>query len=714
MLKVRMPNMMVPRSVSETRKCLMPENPGRARGGILAVLVFAASLAACFRPPGRDDAGAAPPRPRDANILLVTLDTVRADHLSCYNPQSVPTPNIDAVAARGARFLQAVAQVPLTTPSHASILTGTYPQVHKVRDMGGFILDKSIPTLASLAHEAGFETAAFVGSAVLNHNYGLNRGFETYNDDMGTRRDDGLLPGVLAEIRGDAVTGRALEWLQQHHDSSGRSISRKNFFLWVHYYDPHFPYSPPIPFKSKYQKDPYSGEIAYTDAQVGRLLVWLKDHALDGKTLVVLMADHGESLGEHGESTHGIFLYDSTIHIPLIIAGPGIPKGQVLEPQVRSIDIMPTVADFLSISPGIRVQGTSLMPLLISNQRVSTGYSYMETLYPKTGMGWSELRGMRTERWKLILAPKPELYKMGEDRAEKLNVKDRFPADADHLQKKVWEIDGPPGSIRKLERSPVDDETLRQLQSLGYVSGGRRELIVDTSGPDPKDRIEILGVLERSADLMNRGRYSDAVPMLKSIQPKDAPNPAIYQQLGVCLERTGQFQKAVDIYREAITNHAESDHTYASIGNNFVRMGRLQEAADAMEKAATMNRTNLQNLANLATAYMQLGRPEQCEKTLNEILGQDARYGQAYNIYGVLLLHRGDERGARSYMEKAVEFDPDLCETYLSLGSLAQRAGQPQIAAGYYRKFLEKLRPGEHENLIPRIKAAIAHLDAKP
>jgi tetratricopeptide (TPR) repeat protein len=432
------------------------------------------------------------------------------------------------------------------------------------------------------------------------------------------------------------------------------------------------------------------------------------------KTLIVLMADHGESLGDHGEYTHGVFLYESTMHIPLIITGPGIPKIQVAQQQVRSIDIMPTIADFLQLSPGDKVQGTSLWPLLTSAKDVPSHYSYMETLYPKTNMGWSELRGMRTDQWKMIAAPKPELYRLDEDRSEKQNVKDRYPADADHLQKKIWEVAGQPGSLGKLECQPVDAETLSQLQSLGYASAGaRRDLRIDMSGPDPKDRVEVLGVLEKSAELMNQDHFQAVIPMLKSIQAKDPPNPAIYRKLGVCLERIGQYQKAIDVYQTAIRNHADSDQTHASIGNNLVRVGKLQEAADAMEKAAEMNLTNLQNLTNLATAYLRLGRSADCEKTLNAILTQNDRYGQAYNIYGILSIQRGDGNTARSYLEKAVEYDPDLSEPYLSLAFLAEKAGQPQIAISYYKKFLERARPKDHGDLIPKIKAAIANLERK-
>lgn len=229
---------------------------------------------------------------KDVNVLLITIDTLRADYLGCYGRQSIATPNIDALAARGVRCAQAIAQIPLTAPSHASILTGTYPQVHKVRDMGGFVLDEKVPTLATILGQAGFETGAFVGSAVLGRYYGLNRGFATYGDEMKADQDAKKLPGVVAEVRGEVVTQRTLDWLDKS--------AAKRFFLWVHYYDPHFPYDPPEPYRTRYPKDPYGGEVAYADEQVGRLLQALAQHRLQERTLVVLLADHGESLGSTG------------------------------------------------------------------------------------------------------------------------------------------------------------------------------------------------------------------------------------------------------------------------------------------------------------------------------------------------------------------------------------------------------------------------------
>src|SRR5690348_7666490 len=296
----------------------------RLMAGVLCLLCVSAT--SCHRNEAERPGGTAP---RDANVLLITMDTTRADHLSCYAPDGAKTPHLDALAARGVRFAHATAQVPLTLPSHACIMTGAYPTVHGLRDMGGFVLTPDHPTLASIATSAGFATAAFVGSRVLSRHFGISNGFATYDDDMTGKTEEGL-PGAFPERPASVVTDRALEWLKRN--------GSKKFFLWAHYYDPHAPYDPPEPYHRTYSKDPYSGEIAYTDEQVGRIFDWIDKAGLSSRTLIVVTGDHGESLGEHGEMTHGIFLYDSTLHVPLIMAGADVPPHKVIEDQVRSID----------------------------------------------------------------------------------------------------------------------------------------------------------------------------------------------------------------------------------------------------------------------------------------------------------------------------------------------------------------------------------------
>ncbi len=649
---------------------------------------------------------------RDANVLLITIDTLRADYLSCYGGKKVSTPNIDALAARGVRFAQAFAQVPLTSPSHASILTGTYPQVHKVRDIGGFILDTGVPTLATVTHDAGFETAAFVGAAVLNRHYGMDRGFNSYVDDMNEQKPVERLPGVVAEIRGDVVTRRALNWLQNQLQRGVGIQPGKNFVLWVHYYDPHFPYDPPEPYHSRYAQDLYGGEVAFTDAEVGRLLTWFAQHGLQERTLVVVLSDHGESLGEHGENTHGVFLYDSTMHIPFIVAGPAVPAGRIIAQQVRSIDVMTTIADFLGIASGGRTHGVSLMPAIAEGKVARSNYSFMETLYPKTHLGWSELRGMRTDQWKIIIAPKPELYRLSGDPAESRNVVTQNPTVADQLQKKIWEITGPPGSVEKVEFHPIDEQTRQQLESLGYVSAGaRRELRIDMSGPDPKDRVSVLQGMDRAAELMNHDRFAAAVPLLENLMRQDPTNPLLYQDLGLCLQRLKQFQSALQLYQRALENKAETDRTYAEMGGIYVRLGDLNRAAQALEQSVKINNTDLQTFENLAHTYLQLGRLEDAERALSSILAQNKRRGSAYNLFGILEIQRSRPDTARGYFEKAVEYNPNLAEPYMNLGLLAQNAGQTELAKSYYVKFLEKASSTAHRDIIPKVKAALAEME---
>jgi arylsulfatase A-like enzyme/Flp pilus assembly protein TadD len=667
---------------------------------LTAVLWFGLT-AACTTSPS-PESGAAPP-PLRHDILLITIDTLRADYLGCYGRKPVHTPELDALAARGVRFEHAIVQIPLTTPSHACILTGTYPQIHGLRDMGAFILDPKAPALAEQLRAAGLRTAAFVGAAVLNRRYGLNRGFEVYNDDMAGQSEEEKLPGVVAEVRAEVVVERALAWLQTLQP-------QERMFLWVHVYDPHFPYDPPEPFRGD---DLYGGEVEYADTQIGRLLAGLKAAARDRDSLVVVMSDHGESLGEHGEMTHGVFLYDSTMRVPLIMAGPGLGEGQVIRQQVRSIDVTPTILDFLGLESPPELNGISLLPLAREGQPVRTHYAYMETLYPKTQMRWSELRGMRTDRWKLIVAPKPEFYDLENDPSESENVLSRHPAEADRLQKQVWVVDGPPHAHRPIGYRPVDEQTLQELQSLGYASAGAsREILADLSGPDPKDRVMVLQGLDQATDLMNAGGYRRAIPVLRRLIGQDPGNPLIYQHLGLCLQEIRDFRGALSVYESAIHAQADSDRTWAELGEVAVRLGALERGIEAMRRSSEINPRNLDNLANLANAYLQSGRADDAGAAIQAILAQNPRHGQAHNLQGVLYVQAGRPDLARLEFEKALEGDPSLVEPHMNLGLLAHMAGAREDAIRHFRSFLEKADPTHYRDVIPRVRQALSDLEA--
>ncbi|HMD83788.1 MAG TPA: sulfatase-like hydrolase/transferase [Terriglobia bacterium] len=672
------------------------------RGRTLAIAV-AAALLLCLGGCRRQEPEQAPAAPRDASVLLITLDTTRADHLSCYNPHGARTPHLDSLAARGVLFRHATAQVPLTLPSHACIMTGAYPTVHKLRDMGGFVLDKSHPTIASLTQAAGFSTAAFVGSRVVAKHFGLSHGFDTYDDDMGGETEEGKLPGVFPERRASVVTDRALDWLKQN--------AQRKFFLWAHYYDPHQPYDPPEPYKHEYAKNLYDGEIAYMDEQVGRLLDGLDQLALTSHTLVIAVGDHGESLGEHGELTHGIFLYDATLHVPLIVAGPDVPRGKVIDDQVRSIDLHPTAMEFLHLPASAEAQGISLWPLIEQGTHVRSNYSYGETLYPRTYMGWSELRAMRTDAWKLILAPHPELYDLERDPGELQNLIAHHPAEADQLQKKIWEVAGTQAKTEKVATVPVDEQTRQELESLGYVSGGSaREIQLGGDAPDPKDRIAIMKTMEEGEKFLNAHDNARAAQVMEQALRQDPGNPMVHIYLAMALERAGQLPRAVAVYEDAIHRHVFTDIIYSRLGKLYLRLHELDKAVDVMSRANQINPTDLDNLRNLGTAQLQLGRVDEAEKAFKAINLQNDHYSAAYNGLGLVAIQRGDGDAAQRDFERAIALDSTEVEPLLNLGVLFDKAGNKPQALRYYQQFLEKASPKDYSALIPKVRAAVQDL----
>jgi len=647
--------------------------------------------------------------PADTNVVLITLDTTRADHLSCYaGHKAAPdsragpgraglgqdaagvarTPHFDALAARGVRFTHATAQVPLTLPSHACIMTGAYPPVHGLRDMGGFILENTHPTIASIARSAGFETAAFVGSRVLSKQFGLSNGFTTYDDDMSGQIEEGL-PGIFPERRASVVTDHALQWLRQN---GGRK-----FVLWVHYYDPHAPYAPPEPYKTTYAHDLYSGEIAYMDEQVGRLLDGIKELGLSGRTLIVAMGDHGESLGEHGELTHGVFLYDSTLHVPLIIAGPGVPAGRVVDEQVRSIDVMPTILAFLR-----------LWPLVEHRSRTPGDSAYLETIYPRTYLGWSELRGLRTDRWAFISAPRIELYDLESDPGEANNVAGAHPEVTRALQAKMWTLAGLSSGREELVPSAMDDQTRRQLNALGYVSAGRpRRIDLGTTAPDPKDRVEILKILDSAGAMLGKERYAEAAQMMERCLPRDPTNPLIHIYLATALDKMGDYRREVQFYQDALAQKIETGEIDSRLGKAYLRLQELDKAVEALTRAVALDPLDLDSFRNLGTAQLQLGHIDEAEKAFRSILVENSRYAAAYNGLGLVAIQRDRVAEARRNFEKAIEVGPDEVEPLLNLGLLYQKSGDKRLAIHYYQMFLSKAPEAQYGMMFADVRNAI-------
>ncbi len=508
---------------------------------------------------GRDPAPAIP----SPSVLLITIDTLRADHVGCYGYARVETPAIDGLAAQGVRFENAYAQAPITLPSHAAILTGTYPMFNGVRDFTSPGLPVNIPTLAEMLRRRGYRTAAFVSSYALNSMWGLNRGFDVYDDDLG------LEPGrsndlFLVERRGDRTVDRLLTWLNQQGSAP--------FFVWLHLYDPHSPYRPPEPYLSRYASHPYDGEIAFDDAQVARVFTRLKEtHRFDAMA-VLLLSDHGESLGEHGEDEHGFFIYNATLRVPLILKLPGnSTRAKMTERPVGAVDVAPTIAQLCRV-PAIDTrsfQGRSLLTTFSSTSSSEDESVYAESYYSRDSFGWHELRGLLNSRFAYIDAPRAELYDLQNDPGERHNLATSDASLAASLREKLEEVERRYAGHSASVPTPADPETVERLRSLGYVT--LQSSAVTQSDPhraDPKDKIETLHRILRGGDLRRLGKYPEAEELLAALEQTE---PALYV---VPFERGENFlawakpQQALPEFGRALSLNSTFDQALLGVDNS--------------------------------------------------------------------------------------------------------------------------------------------------
>jgi choline-sulfatase len=630
---------------------------------------------------------------RRPNLLLITIDTLRPDRLGCYGYSKIETPNLDRLARSGALFENAVTPTPLTAPSHASIFTGLYPTAHKVRDTGGFILDSAHPTLAVILRQQGWDTAAFVGASVLKRHFGFAQGFAVYDDEM-PKPDPRAVSGEYAERRAGEVVDRATRWVAAQ---SGRP-----FFLWVHVFDPHSPYDPPSPFREKYRGRLYDGEVAYTDQQLGRLLAAAAGKP--GDTLIAVLSDHGESLSEHGEYTHGVFLYDSTVRIAFILAGPGIPASLRVKQQARSIDFLPTALESLGVKAPSGLQGTSLAPAFKGKEPAP--WSYEESLYPRINMGWAELRGIRTNRWMYIRAPQPELYDLVRDPAENDNVIASHPAEARQLEANLKSVTS---GVEKVAATLVDARTLRQLKSLGYLGGSSAgEYRLTGKGIDPKDRRDVLKLLYLSVSPDAHSAASQHVDLLRGALAEDPTNPTIYYHLGDTYAKASRAADAMKLYQDGIRNGLRNAWLFSRLGYLYLQQGNKDEAISAYERAAQLNPSDSESLNDLGMAYLETGNLADAERVFQWSLATDAQSALAQNGLGLVSIQKRELPKARGYFEQAVRLDPDLLEAQLNLGRIYKIMGDNAHARVCFEAFLAKASPAEYGPVIAKIKEELA------
>ncbi len=585
------------------------------------------------------------PAPGELNVVVVTLDTTRADRLGCYGFPGIATPTIDAIAADGMLFEQATSTAPMTLPSHASIFTGLVPPRHGVRDNGGFFLDPGQTTLAERL------------------NFDLSR-YKVVN--LGT-----------VQKKGDEVMGEALDWLE--------GVKQRRFFAWVHLYDPHTPYEPPEPFASRYPDKPYLGEIAYTDQVLGRLVAWLKGAGLWDRTLVVLVGDHGESLGEHGENAHTFFVYDATQHVPLVVRTPWGDRGRS-PAQVSTVDLMPTVLDLVGLPPQDGIDGRSLARLVLNPRGDWRGVAYSETYFPRFHYGWQHLRALRDGQWKYVEAPTPELYDMRKDPGETNNVYKAFSRRAEDLRLALERLAGS-GVQAAPDKDNLDPETLQRLAALGYVGGGPR---VDPEAllPDPKDKIGLFNRLGRARALAKDERLDDAIAAMRAVIAEDAGIIDAHTTLGGWLREKRRPQEAIAAYRRALEIEPGNEPALAALAEIYREQGQPEAALEGYRTVLKLQPRSPQIWYQLATLYLDLGREREAEATFRSALEQNPKMGAAYNSLAALAFARGDTASAEKLVRRGLELEEDLRASRFNLGRVLEARGDTNGAERLYREEL--------------------------
>jgi len=672
---------------------------------------FKISIFACFL---TSLAVAAPaPRRLPPNVVLVTIDTVRADHIGCYGAKQVQTPTIDALARDGILFERAISQVPLTWPSHAVILTGTYPFQNGVQDFTGQPLAPQFRSVAQSFKRHGYATGAVVSAFVLDRSWGLARGFDFYDDAFSPEAFKNRDLGLVDRKSGESVT-HAINWLKQP--------THRPFFFWLHLYDPHSPYDPPEPYRTQYHDHLYDGEIAYADHELGRLITWLKSNHLYDRTMIVLLSDHGESLGDHGEKEHGFFVYNSTVHVPLIVkppAGSGIRPGRASRP-VETTAVAPALLASAGIKDGIERQFNSRELLGTETEKQDSGYS--ETSYPLNSFGWSPLHALETSRYHYIEAPQPELYDLTSDPAEKTNIITSQGATAAVLKEKLHSImqhnpyNSPAGGNSNL--SPDALEKLRALGYVAYHSPVSPEALA-AGLPDPKTKLEEFNSILAAEDAFHANDFDKGTQLLANVREQDPKMyivPFMLGEAGLAMkdwpEAETEFRKCLDLNpnfdqamtglsrallyqnkddeakqwaRNALKYNSENYRALYQLG--FVEAKTDKQAAIAdYEKAVSIQGNFAPLQRDLGLLYYQQQNYAEAAKHLAKAAELGMNEARLYNFLGISYDRTGHlSKAIKSYLE-AIQLDEGLAEAHLNLGFTYERLSRKTLAAEEYRR----------------------------
>ncbi len=656
----------------------------RPESGLVAFFVFALVL---FSACGKEISQPAPERNPTPNVLIITVDTLRPDALGWVSGRNA-TPAIDRVASEGFRFPSAVAPVPLTFPSHAAIFTGFLPRRLGLRD-NGQMLGAKPETLAEILKRSGYATAAFVSGYPLASEFGLDRGFDHYDDRLTGKSGEDL------ERRASATTESAIAWLRG---------ARPPWFVWIHYYDPHFPYEPPSELLGPGARGSYDGEVAFVDRAIGELRSALG--TTTGDLLTVFAGDHGESLGEHGEGTHGFFIYDSTVLVPLLFHFPGrIVTGESRAPA-RLTDVAPTILDLLGLPPLREADGVSLAPML-AGKKQEIPAAYVETYQPWTSYGWSPLHAVRHEEWKFIAAPRPELYRLDADPGEHRNLFGTAVEKERELQVLRRRIEARP-EVSSAD-SVTDPEALARLRSLGYLGAGRSSAEPSGAGlRDPKDGALLRALITKGDVALRDGNPRAALASFEVVLKEEPENRFALLRSAAALLALGRAEAALPRLEKATRLDPALADARSLFADALLKARRPQRAAEQAMELARLQPRNAEAWAKLGTALGLSGKPEEAARALTRSVELDpensgflARLAFAQHAAGQISL-------AAASLQRLAKLTGDERFPHAgALGILLVQLGQKEKARGW----LAKSRPREGDFPNARWELAILELD---
>lgn len=652
------------------------------RNLLLAGLVAGSGLGGCHRG-------------KDWNVLLITLDTTRADALSCYGNLEVQTPALDSLARQGAMFEHAYSPYPMTMPAHSTILTGTQPPTHGILDnSAAYRLSPEALTLAEVLADRGWQTAAFISAVVLKKDFGINQGFQHWDEENLQPREDledqsfAPIPERLADLTTDA----ALEWL-------GHS-ERKKWFMWIHYYDPHFPYRPPAPYDQSVPDYPYLGEVAFMDSQIQRVLDRLKELGIEEKTVIVAVGDHGEGLGRHGESTHSVFIYNATQRVPFLFRLPGHDLGcQLLPTAVGLEDVMPTILDSLGIPIPKTVQGESLKPLILGQEAdTRERYAFMMSNFTYLQYGWSPLAGIAGDRYKFIRAPRPELYDLLEDANEERNLLAELPKVAAEMDDRLTRMEAAmPAPFQPVRGGGEDRLKLeKELEALGYASAPQVRIDPEKARrKDPKDYVSLFPVFNELVKVMGKYDFPKALTLCEQILEKDPENLRAWSTKARALFLSGREPEAFAWLKQSLEVIGESGESYRKLGEISLGLGRMEEAAGYLRRAIELDPYDAESHYYLGMILLQAKGQEQVAR---ELFQAQSIKESSWSHLGLARFYEKQKQvdQARAEYERALAINPDeqiaTIEYILFLasqGQWQQVRRKIEEASGKWEHFLE-------------------------